>query len=789
MTPVPPTWNPDAGRTSAGFAGRLEVADSRQDSRLSLAAWAAPTGAVETWSLDVSTPAPADLPVIWQDRNPEGLGLSANRLHFMKDGRPWLPVMGEMHYCRCPNESWEDELRKMQAGGVEIAAAYVLWNHHEREPGKWDWSGDRDLRRFVECARQAGLFVWLRTGPYCNAEARNGGLPDWVEKLPGKRTNDPDYLKHCRELYRQIGAQIKGLCFRDGGPIIGIQLENEYASGQAEHIAALHAMAREFGMRVPFYSVTGNTVFFNTQDDVIPMQGSYAYRGWEPEGGGPTHDFLFGDDAWIMTVDCQRCYYDFSRFPRAAAELGTGSPMQGDTRFTVEPAIIEAAVQNQIGRGLTLLGYYMFHGGTQIPGVERDGWPLTYDFQAPLGEFGQRSPTYNRLRLYHNFLRDYGAALAVMPCFRATDLPQDPADIRKPRFAVRSNGRSGFVFLNNTQKNVAMPGRRFRLALHTAAGPVQLPDELHAPLFLRDRTCAMLPFNMDLDGITLAWATVQPFAKIEVNGVPWHFFFWDRATGTIPVFGFHEDVAITGADGRRTTGNAVEGGCHADFEWWDLRAGKARCRVFLFSKEMAERVYRIRLAGMERLVITGAQLIERDGAIELRSCAREFDLSIMPPLSTPLIPRQDAVKLIDGARTAVMSPHTIRIPETGFAIDEPVLGKDRTKVKVPAQWPDTWSEFLIEVDYLGSSADLMVCGRKKTDHLMYGPAWVIGASRFMPDAAKDGIEFQVQPWHAGIAGVAPEKKQLILEAGASAAVICSVRAWPEYRVELKVGQT
>src|SRR5471032_974705 len=81
--------------------------------------------------------------------------LTVNNRYIERDGRPWMPVMGEFHYSRCPEDEWADELRRMRAGGVDIVATYVFWNHHEAEEGRYDWTGLRDLRRFVDRVHEA----------------------------------------------------------------------------------------------------------------------------------------------------------------------------------------------------------------------------------------------------------------------------------------------------------------------------------------------------------------------------------------------------------------------------------------------------------------------------------------------------------------------------------------------------------------------------------------------------------------------------------------------------------
>ena len=204
--------------------------------------------------IDASSPAPPPAPANYtydsaDAKSPTGHALGLNAEYLTLDGKPLLPVMGEIHYSRVPAAEWETEILKMKSAGVQIIATYIIWIHHEEIEGQWDWSGQRDLRKFVQLCAKHGMYVVPRIGPWSHAEVRNGGFPDWLlTKTNQTRSNDPTYLHYVDLYYQQIAAQLKGLMWSEGGPVIAIQLENEYrGSGPmrgSAHILKLKQMAR-----------------------------------------------------------------------------------------------------------------------------------------------------------------------------------------------------------------------------------------------------------------------------------------------------------------------------------------------------------------------------------------------------------------------------------------------------------------------------------------------------------------------------------------------------------------
>lgn len=210
--------------------------------------------------------------------SPDGRTISVNNDFLERDGRPFFGISGEFHFSRMDPCRWEDELIKMKLGGVNIVATYVFWNHHEEQEGRFDFTGRRDLRRFVELCQRHGLYVILRAGPFAHGEARNGGLPDWLYGKPFEvRKRSEGFLRCVRQLYGETAGQVEGLFFRDGGPIIGVQIDNEYMASAAPwemttgisnewvfggdegeaYLLALKELAAECGLCPVFYTCTG----------------------------------------------------------------------------------------------------------------------------------------------------------------------------------------------------------------------------------------------------------------------------------------------------------------------------------------------------------------------------------------------------------------------------------------------------------------------------------------------------------------------------------------------------
>jgi len=151
---------------------------------------------------------------------------------FVLDSKPFQIISGEMHYARIPREYWRDRLKKARAMGLNTISTYVFWNAHEPKPGSYDFSGSLDAAAFIRMAQEEGLYVILRPGPYSCAEWDLGGFPPWLLADPSivLRGTDEKFMKPAERWLKRLGQELAPLQLARGGPVIAVQVENEYGS-------------------------------------------------------------------------------------------------------------------------------------------------------------------------------------------------------------------------------------------------------------------------------------------------------------------------------------------------------------------------------------------------------------------------------------------------------------------------------------------------------------------------------------------------------------------------------
>lgn len=461
---------------------------------------------------------------------------SYNSEYLTCNARPILPIMGEFHFSRYPEEEWKTALKKMQQGGVDIVATYVFWIHHEEAEGEWDFSGRRNLKAFLSCCQETGMKVWLRIGPWAHGECRNGGFPDWlVEKEKrGKlslRTDDPQYLKYVDLFFTKIAEQADGYMHKDDGPVIGIQIENEYghAGGPSDreegmaHMRTLRAMAEKKGLTTPYFSATGWGGAY-VPENFLPVLGGYVDAPWANHTHelAASEDFLFQpfhDDANIASdfAEGQSGFtFDTSKFPYLTAELGGGLQVTAHRRTYPYPEDIEAQTICMLGAGANLIGYYMYHGGvnpdgqyttlqeSKATGYANDLPVKSYDFQTCLRENGLPSESYYRLRKHHIFIKNTEELLAPAKVYLPDNIPEPMGaeDMETLRAAFRYNKTAdcGFLFINNHQRKRKMTEKQITpeapLKFAVPSGEGEKKQIIFDRLCVRTDAILVLPYNL-----------------------------------------------------------------------------------------------------------------------------------------------------------------------------------------------------------------------------------------------------------------------------------------------------
>ncbi|MCA0454815.1 MAG: beta-galactosidase [Chloroflexi bacterium] len=747
--------------------------------------------------------------------NPHGDTIGFTSYYMTWNGQPCIPVMGEFHFSRYAHEYWADELLKIKAGGVTIVATYVFWNHIEEEEGRFDWTGSNNLRAFVRLCGEYGLQSVVRIGPFAHGECRNGGIPDWLYGRPFPiRSNDKRYLAYVERLYGEINQQLKGLLFKDGGPVIGIQLENEYmhagapwevtyrqgtefvpaGNDGAGHILILKQMAREAGFDVPIYICTGWLRSPIPEGEVLPMQGGYVFTPWVPDPDfqqPPTHEFLFRNRHAKPVINGDPTY-DPSRYPYACCEIGGGTQDTYYQRNPVPPEAVEGLAFMNLAGGANLIGYYMYHGGTNPVG--KHGYMneytvprRSYDFQAPLREFGQFVPSYGALRLLHTFFADFGDLLAPMQ----VSLPQDastirPEDTASLRWALRSKDGAGFLFLNTYQDHVQMQDLQgLRLEVQMARRTITLPQS--TTLTLQKNISAILPIGLTLSGIGLHSATTQLLAKLHTSEADSYFCFAPHGMVSEYVLESASFTSIHVENGTlRESGDTtivlMTPGLRAVVTLTNSQ--RRQVRLITLTREQAEQTIKQTIWGEERLILSNAHIVPHADECWLYSRSPEIDLYIYPTLKSELTASDMP---ITSREHGLFTQCHLRLPTKAADIEVQSIAADKAVVKLAPDILNTVDNIYLSVDYIGDIGSCFIDGKLVGDNFWNGTLWELGLKQLLREQPGDELYVLITPTQRKPERQSETSAAMAYIPGArelGAATIRSIKAIPEYKVSL-----
>ena len=338
-----------------------------------------------------------------QDRHVFSLGKS----DFLLDGKPFRIISGEMHPARIPREYWRHRVRMAKAMGCNTIAVYVFWNYLEETPGHFDFrTGNRDVAAFVRLCKEEGIWVLLRPGPYVCAEWDWGGLPTYLLKIPDikVRCMDPRYMSAVSRYVARLSQEIGPLQCDRGGPILMVQVENEYGSyaNDRKYLAVLHRLWQQHGITVPFYTADGPTSF-------MLEAGSLDSCAIGLDSGGSDGDFEVAEQHNPnVPAFSSETYPGWLTHWKEAWQRPDTADIMKEMRFLLSH-----------GRSLNL---YVVHGGTNFgftaganafSPIQFQPDVTSYDYDAPINEQGRATPKYYALR---QLIGEYtGHALPLVP--------------------------------------------------------------------------------------------------------------------------------------------------------------------------------------------------------------------------------------------------------------------------------------------------------------------------------------------------------------------------------------
>lgn len=752
----------------------------------------------------------------------KGNNISFTNYYMKLNDKPFFGISGEFHFSRYDEKHWEEEIIKMKLGGINIIATYIFWSHHEEIESFFDFEDNKNIRKFIELCHKHSMYVIIRIGPFCHGEVRNGGIPDWLFGRPFEiRSNDEGYLFYVRRLYKEIEKQVNGLLFKDGGPIIGTQIENEYMHAGApweitngtsgewltggtngnEHMMKLKNMAQDLGIKTPFYTCTGWGGAATPTEEMLPLWGGYAFWPWifydESIKDHPaTPEYIFRD---YHNNEIPKCYnfepiYEPESFPYSCCEIGGGMTVFYKYRFKLPTESVPAMAAVKLAGGCNFIGYYMYHGGSNPKGKvnpylnEISTPKISYDFQAALGEYGQVRDSYRELKPLHYFLSTFEDII----CNTKTALPEnaseiDQHDLETLRYGVRVKNDSGFIFINNYQDHLETKNQEdFSITLKLKNGELRVPNE--GSLFVNKDTYSILPFNFNLKGINLNYSTTQLITKLNYNNEEYYFFFTPK--GAKGEYSFKESslLSIDVANGKTQKHNGiiivkVDENTISKIKLENTSGEKIN--ICTITKEDSMNLWKLNFDGQERLVLCEETLISIDGKLKIESIDKEdIDMYVFPPINKEILCRNAEMKKLEDYN--VFNKYNMKVKKKEVIIDVKKIKGSKATINTSKEQLEALKDIILRIDYEGDIGYSFINGELINDNFCNGNTWEIALDRFK-EKLNDEMYIYISPIRKGskvtndttMAGRVELAEEEIAE-------IKEIKAVPVYEIELEV---
>ena len=335
---------------------------------------------------------------------------SLSKTDFLLDGKSFQIISGEMHPARIPVEYWRHRIQMAKAMGCNTIAAYIFWNYYESEPGKFDFKTENhNIAQFIRIVQEEGLWLILRPGPYVCAEWEFGGLPSYLLRIPDikVRCMDPRYIEAVDRYIKELALQVKDLQVTKGGPILMVQVENEYGSygNDRQYVRSVQEMWKKNGIEVPFYTADGATPFM-LEAGSLPD----AAIGLDPAASAPEFEQATKANPNVPSF-CSELYPGWLTHWGEKWQRPDTARLIRDVRWLMD--------------NKKSFNFYVIHGGTNFAywaganafsPTQYQPDVTSYDYDAPVNEMGQATPKYYALR---NLLAKYRPSRQKLPAVPA----------------------------------------------------------------------------------------------------------------------------------------------------------------------------------------------------------------------------------------------------------------------------------------------------------------------------------------------------------------------------------
>ena len=583
---------------------------------------------------------------------------------------------------------------------------------------------------------------------------------------------------------------------------------------------------------MPLYTVTGWGEAQYPAGAVLPVYGVYPDDFWSsslktnPPNSGFAFDPRRNNDTIAPAGQASTGTEDAvaSAVPYLLAEAGGGMEVAYHRRPLITASDVAALVITHLGAGANLYGYYMFHGGSNPDGKRTslqesaavdhvyDLPVVSYDFQAPLREFGQLNRSYRELKSIHGFLNEFGGTLAPMSPFLPNTSPA-ATDLQTARAAVRAEGNRGYLFFNDYVRDHAMA------AQHDLQFRIRLPSETlvfpRRPVDMPSGEYFIWPFNLELNGNLLKFASAQLLCSVNQEGEPYYFF--SATPNVAPEFAFDEGTTTsietshgqtTREDGRIYV-TAIEPGKNATLTATS-RDGK-RAHIIVLTQSEALNAWKSELAGRERLIISPDDVFFDQGTMVLRT-HENHDFGFSP------FPRSDenataTAALEPDSRDGIFASYSAKIPQRSFKLQwdqvrqadpsspvkrgkyNPIAPADSDfgraavwHVDVPRASLVGISDLFLKITYLGDVARLYSADRLVGDDFYHGEPWEVGLKRLPNYGQGQQFLLKISPLRKDAPIFIAPQAWPDFGSLAEIATVESITLSPEYQVTVRFGQ-